>query len=64
MAAEDEVDCRKASRLLSRACERPLEAKELRALKRHLDACLMCRNFEKQLQFMRKAARKYGEDGG
>ena len=61
MAADDEVNCRKASRLLSLACERPLGAQELRALKRHLDACLMCRNFDKQLGFLRKAARKYGE---
>lgn len=60
MAAEGEVDCRKASKLLSTACERPLATNELRALKRHLDACLMCRNFEKQLGFMRKAARAYG----
>jgi hypothetical protein len=61
MSADGDVDCRKASRLISRACERPLEAKELRALKRHLDACLMCRNFEKQLGFLRKAARAYRE---
>ena len=61
MGAEDDVDCRNASRLLSLACERPLEAPELRALRRHLDACLMCRNFDKQLQFLRKAARTYGE---
>lgn len=60
MAADDDVDCREASRLLSRASERPLAAPELRALKRHLDACLMCRNFEKQLAFIRKAARAYG----
>ena len=59
MSAENDIDCRKASSLVSRACERPLEARELRALKRHLDACLMCRNFEKQLRFLRKAARVY-----
>lgn len=61
MAAEAEVDCRKASRLLCLACERPLEAKELQALHRHLEACLMCRNFQEQLQFLRKAARRYGD---
>ena len=59
MAASD-ADCRKASRLLSLACERPLRTVELRALKRHLDECLMCRNFEKQLRFLRRAARDYG----
>ena len=61
MSADDDINCRKASSLISRACERPLEAKELRALKRHLDACLMCRNFEQQLRFLGKAARKYRE---
>lgn len=59
MGAENSVNCRKASRLLSLACERSLEADELQALKRHLDACLMCRNFETQLGFLRKAASRY-----
>lgn len=61
MSAEEDIDCRKASGLLSRACERPLQARELRALKRHLDACLMCRDFEQQLRFLRKAARAFRE---
>ena len=59
MAADGSVNCRKASRLLSLSCERPLDSKELQALKRHLDACLMCRNFSSQLDFMRKAAKRY-----
>ncbi len=56
----DDLNCRKASRLLSEACERPLEAEELRALKFHLDECLMCTNFEAQLQFLRKASKLFG----
>ncbi len=56
MAAEEDLNCRQASRLLSLACERPLDANELRALKMHLDECLMCTNFETQLNFLRKAA--------
>jgi hypothetical protein len=57
MIAEDEdLDCRHASRLLSLACERPLDANELRALKLHLDECLMCTNFETQLRFLHKAS--------
>lgn len=59
MGAENDLDCRKASRLLSLACERSLEAEELHALKRHLDACLKCRNFEAQLGFLREAASRY-----
>lgn len=60
MAAEEaELNCREASRLLSLACERELVAAELQALARHIDGCLMCRNFSGQLQFLRKAAGVY-----
>jgi len=56
MDADDDLNCRQASRLLSLACERPLDANELRALKVHLDECLMCTNLEAQLRFLHKAA--------
>lgn len=59
MPDDHRVDCRRASRLLSLACDRELETVEVEALRRHLDACLMCRNFSSQLDFMRKAAGKY-----
>lgn len=59
MAADHRLDCRRASRLLSLACERELDTVEVQALKRHLDLCLMCRNFSTQLDFMRKAAKRY-----
>jgi hypothetical protein len=52
----EDLNCRKASLLLSLACERPLDANELRALKMHLDECLMCENFEQQLKFLHKAS--------
>jgi hypothetical protein len=60
MVASAEVNCRKASRLLSEACERPLAADELKALQFHLGKCLMCRNFESQLQFLHKASKRFG----
>ena len=60
---EEDLNCRKASRLLSLACERPLDANELRALKIHLDECLMCTNFETQLRFLHKASQVF-RDGG
>jgi len=59
--AAHELNCRQASRLLSLACERPLDEAEREALRRHLDACLMCRNFESQLEFLRKAARRLAD---
>jgi hypothetical protein len=55
------VDCREASRLLSIAYERALEADENDRLQYHLGRCLMCRNFEGQLKFLRKAARRFRE---
>jgi hypothetical protein len=58
--ADDDLDCRHASRLLSLAYERSLTPPERAALKVHLGECLMCRNFEAQLEFLRKAARRYG----
>ena len=57
MAVEvEDLSCRKASLLLSLACERPLVADEIRALRMHLDECLMCTNFEQQLKFMHRCA--------
>ena len=57
----EDLSCRKASFLLSLACERPLVADEVRALKMHLDECLMCTNFEQQLKFMHKCAEVFRE---
>ena len=59
MGDEAELNCREASRLLSLACDRELKADELQALARHIDDCLMCRNFSAQLEFLGKAARAY-----
>ena len=61
MSADAELNCREASRLLSLACERSLEASELKLLAQHIDECLMCRNFSAQLDFLGKAARAYRE---
>lgn len=61
MEADEDLDCRNASRLLSLACERPLDAVELKALQHHLNECLMCTNFEAQLKFLHKAAKVFGE---
>ncbi len=63
MDAEDDLNCRQASRLLSLACERPLDARELRSLKMHLDECLMCTNFEMQLRFLHKASEVFRNAG-
>jgi hypothetical protein len=56
---QDDVNCRAASRLLSMAYERKLSPEELAALQRHLDECLMCRNFDSQLRFLHDASQRY-----
>ncbi len=61
MEADDDLDCRRASRLLSLAGERELTPAERTALRRHIEECFMCANFEEQLRFLRAAARRYRE---
>ena len=59
-SATENVNCRKASWLLSVSQERELRADERKALQHHLGLCLRCRNFEAELSFLRKAARLFG----
>lgn len=59
MDADTDLDCRRAARLLSLACERDLDAGEIAALNRHLGECLMCTRFKGQLDFLRRAASAY-----
>ena len=63
MDASAKLSCREASRLLSLACERPLSPDEQALLGLHLDRCLMCATFEKQLQFLRVASQRFREGG-
>jgi len=51
--------CKEASELLSYAQDRPLTLREKFALYVHLPICNACRNFRKQLAFLRQAAREY-----
>lgn len=51
--------CREASELLSLAQDRPLTVREKVILHVHLPFCEGCRNFKRQLQFIRRAVRAY-----
>ena len=51
--------CKEASELLSLAQDRPLTVREKLALYVHLPICNACRNFRRQLAFIRRAAREY-----
>jgi Putative zinc-finger len=52
---EPRLDCREAARLLSVAQDRALSPAEIEALQDHLGRCLMCRNYESHLKFLRAA---------
>jgi hypothetical protein len=60
---QGKVNCREASRLLSVAFERALDNGESEALQYHLGRCLMCRNFDSQLKFLRKASERFRSGG-
>ncbi len=57
--------CRESTRLMSEARERGLTAVERVALRMHLLMCSACRNFGKQMHFLRAATQVYvpGENG-
>jgi hypothetical protein len=55
--------CKEVSELLSQAQDRPLGMGEKFGLKLHLLMCDGCRNFGKQLDFIRGAMKRYLERG-
>jgi len=53
------LSCKDASRVASQAQERSLSPFERWRLRMHLAVCDKCTRFERQLQFMREALRRY-----
>lgn len=51
------LNCKQNTELLSQSFDRPITFRERMAIRMHLLMCRGCRNFEKQLAFIRKAAR-------
>ena len=63
MIAENvQLSCKEAARLMSHRQDRVLSDVEAEELKSHLFVCLSCRNFDSQLSFLRKLARRYGDE--
>lgn len=56
------MTCKEASRWLSQSLDRPLPRLKRLQLRMHVWLCGSCSNFEKQLKFLRRAARRLGED--
>lgn len=53
------MHCEDATRAMSAAQERPLALGERAALRLHLALCGNCRNFERQVAFLRESMRTY-----
>ncbi|MEP7157526.1 MAG: zf-HC2 domain-containing protein [Betaproteobacteria bacterium] len=58
-----QVSCKEAARLMSRQQDEALSTDEQEHLRNHLFVCLSCRRFDMQLGFLRRLARRYGEQG-
>ncbi len=53
------LNCKQNTELLSQSLDRPITFREKLAMRLHLVMCRGCRNFEKQLTFMRKTSREW-----
>lgn len=56
------MSCKKATELMSQSQDRELSIKERSLLKLHLTMCNGCRNYRKQLDFIRSAFTKINKD--
>lgn len=55
------INCKRATRLVSRMQERPLGRIDRTLLTLHLAWCEMCQRFDAQMRFLRHAMQKYRE---
>jgi len=58
------MNCHSATVTLSAAQERELALREKVELKLHLAVCRSCRNFDRQLEFLRQSMRAYADRPG
>lgn len=58
------LSCKDVTRLLSAAQDRKLSVGERARLEMHLALCTGCRNFKRQIAFLREACRRYRDPGG
>ncbi len=56
------IDCREASRWLSRLLDEDVPAAERARLRLHLVMCQDCRTVEEQMAFLRRAMRTLGRE--
>ncbi|QID18251.1 zf-HC2 domain-containing protein [Nitrogeniibacter mangrovi] len=53
------LSCKDATRLMSEARDRDLSLRDRLRLRLHLAICAGCANFDKQMDFLRRACRGY-----
>ena len=58
------LSCEEATRLLSEAQDRKLLLPEKLRLETHMAMCKGCRNYRKQMSFLRVACRRLGQRQG
>jgi len=59
------ITCREVHRLASEGLDRDLSLIERARMRLHLPMCHACRNFNEQMQLIRRAMRRLGDhDGG
>jgi hypothetical protein len=56
------IDCKDVSRLISNAQDQDLPPAERVQLRLHFVICETCRNVDEQMQFIRRAMKKFGDD--
>ena len=54
------IDCKHASQLISQLQDRQPTGWEAVRLRWHLAVCVACARFEQQVEFLRKAMRRFG----
>ncbi len=57
------INCKQNTTLLSQSQDRAATLRERMAMRLHLLLCKGCRNFKKQLAFLRKASRNFPYNG-
>jgi hypothetical protein len=55
------LNCKQVSKLVSQEMEKPLSLSERIGLNLHLMMCVGCRNFKKQMGFLRRACERFPE---
>ena len=57
------LSCKHATKLMSQSQDKPLGLKERVGLRFHLMMCSGCNNYNKQMEFIRRACRRIGGGG-